>query len=128
MMAAEECVGCRRSWDLGVYVAVTSSHPLKVYVYNDIVLRFCPAMYVDPVNEPEVWAHALPPSFRVRVPGVLVIGDSVQLHGQYVRCIKRWSNNIDEICTAEIYIHAIISKRINKKSRQKYSSNSFGNK
>ena len=46
--------GCRRSWDFGMYVAVTSSHPLKVYVYNDIVLRFCPAEYVDPVVEPEV--------------------------------------------------------------------------
>ena len=37
-----------------MYVAVTSSHPLKLYVYNDIVLRFCPANYVDPVIEPEV--------------------------------------------------------------------------
>ena len=37
-----------------MYVAVTSSHPLKVYIYNDIVLRFCPANYVDPVVEPEV--------------------------------------------------------------------------
>ncbi|KAL3152926.1 Ttll-15p, variant 2 [Trebouxia sp. C0009 RCD-2024] len=42
-----------RSWDLGVYVAITSSHPLKVYVYNDIVLRFCQAKYIDPVVEPE---------------------------------------------------------------------------
>ena len=48
---------CRRSWDFGMYVAVTSSHPLKVYVYNDIVLRFCPAKYVDPVVEPEVCTH-----------------------------------------------------------------------
>ena len=45
---------CRRSWDFGVYVAITSSHPLRVYTYNDIVLRFCPAQYVDPVLEPEV--------------------------------------------------------------------------
>lgn len=50
---------CRRSWDLGVYVVITSSHPLKVYVYNDIVLRFCQAKYVDPVVEPEVCAHTL---------------------------------------------------------------------
>lgn len=41
-----------RSWDFGIYVAITSSHPLRVYVYDDIVLRFCPAQYVDPVVDP----------------------------------------------------------------------------
>ena len=35
-------------------MAITSSHPLRVYVYNDIVLRFCPAEYVDPVVDPAV--------------------------------------------------------------------------
>lgn len=45
---------CRRSWDFGVYVAITSSHPLRIYVYDDIVLRFCPNTYVDPVQQPEV--------------------------------------------------------------------------
>lgn len=52
--------GCRRSWDFGIYVAITSSHPLRVYVYNDIVLRFCPAQYVDPVVDPTVSFALLP--------------------------------------------------------------------
>lgn len=41
-----------RSWDFGIYVAITSSHPFRAYVYHDIVLRFCPAQYVDPVVDP----------------------------------------------------------------------------
>ena len=35
-------------------MAITSSHPFRAYVYNDIVLRFCPAQYVDPVVDPAV--------------------------------------------------------------------------
>jgi len=35
-------------------LAITSSHPFRAYVYNDIVLRFCPAQYVDPVVDPAV--------------------------------------------------------------------------
>lgn len=50
---------CRRSWDFGIYVAITSSHPFRAYVYNDIVLRFCPAQYVDPVVDPAVSLAAL---------------------------------------------------------------------
>lgn len=41
-----------RSWDFGIYVAITSSHPLRFYTYNDIVLRFCPLQYADPTVEP----------------------------------------------------------------------------
>ncbi len=28
-------------WDIGVYVLVTSIEPLRVYYYNDLLLRFC---------------------------------------------------------------------------------------
>jgi hypothetical protein len=28
-------------WDIGVYVLVTSLDPLRVYYYDDLLLRFC---------------------------------------------------------------------------------------
>jgi len=34
-----------RRWDLGIYVAVTSFRPLKVYIYDDFLLRFCMKKY-----------------------------------------------------------------------------------
>lgn len=68
-------------------MAITSSHPLKVYVYNDIVLRFCQAKYIDPVVEPEVCAHAVI-GFGVKVCGGLGrglgFGCAVELHDQYI--------------------------------------------
>lgn len=57
-----------------MYVAITSSHPLKVYVYNDIVLRFCPANYVDPVVEPEVGTPAVTDPHRVSGFRVVCLG------------------------------------------------------
>jgi tubulin monoglycylase TTLL15 len=30
-----------RKWDIGVYVLVTSLEPLRVYYYDDILVRFC---------------------------------------------------------------------------------------
>jgi len=60
-------------------VAITSSHPFRAYVYNDIVLRFCPAQYVDPVIDPAVSLTPLTapiPSFLLPpVPSFLVPDD-----------------------------------------------------
>jgi len=53
-------------------VAITSSHPLRAYVYNDIVLRFCPAQYVDPVVDPAVSLTPVPSVLLPRVPSLLL--------------------------------------------------------
>ncbi|GMR59882.1 hypothetical protein PMAYCL1PPCAC_30077, partial [Pristionchus mayeri] len=34
-----------RKFDLGIYVVVTSLNPLRVYVYDDVLIRFCPKDY-----------------------------------------------------------------------------------
>ncbi len=53
-------------------MAITSSHPFRAYVYNDIVLRFCPAQYVDPVVDPAVSLTPVPSSPLPRVPSFLL--------------------------------------------------------
>ena len=35
----------RRMWDFGVYVSIPSVDPLRAYVYDNIVLRFCKDPY-----------------------------------------------------------------------------------
>lgn len=39
-----------RKFDLGVYVAVTSILPLRIYVYDNILLRFCKQRYPRPLS------------------------------------------------------------------------------
>lgn len=38
-------MACRKLWDVGVYVAVTSVAPLRVYVYDNLLLRHCTENY-----------------------------------------------------------------------------------
>ena len=64
---------CRRSWDFGIYVAITSSHPFRAYVYNDIVLRFCPAQYVDPVVDPAVSLTPVPSLLLPRTASLFLL-------------------------------------------------------
>jgi hypothetical protein len=41
-----------RKWDIGVFVLLTSLKPLRLYAYDDVVLRFCPKDYPsEPVAE-----------------------------------------------------------------------------
>jgi tubulin monoglycylase TTLL15 len=36
---------CSKLWDVGVYVAITSINPLRVYIYDNLLLRHCTANY-----------------------------------------------------------------------------------
>ena len=43
-----------RIFDVGVYVAITSIEPLRVSVYDDVLLRFCPSR-LTPAWEPDMF-------------------------------------------------------------------------
>lgn len=36
---------CRRLWDVGVYVAVTSVDPLRIYTFDNLLIRHCSMNY-----------------------------------------------------------------------------------
>ena len=36
---------CRKLWDMGLYVAITSVAPLRFYLYDDLLLRHCSRNY-----------------------------------------------------------------------------------
>lgn len=38
---------CRKLWDIGVYVAVTSVDPLRVYTFDNVLMRHCTGNYSD---------------------------------------------------------------------------------
>ncbi|KAK3284555.1 hypothetical protein CYMTET_7795 [Cymbomonas tetramitiformis] len=55
-------------WDIGVYVAVTALDPLRVYIFDDFLLRFCSEPYIEEraaasgsVDSYVVGDHYIPP-------------------------------------------------------------------
>lgn len=50
---------CRKLWDVGVYVAVTSVNPLRVYVYDNLLLRHCAEPYQEDLAKAPAEAYVV---------------------------------------------------------------------
>lgn len=50
---------CNRRWDMGVFVLLTNLQPLRVYAYEDIVLRFCPKEQPEQLAPEDVGSYVV---------------------------------------------------------------------